>query len=165
MVAITINGKVYNTNADPRTPLLWVLRDDLGLTGTKYGCGEGQCGACTVLVDGKAVRFEANDWPGADHRDAYGRTLGFLYLANGKMLNSEMVRLGFARLELRFDERDDAPAQAVQEGALLHAPAPRRTDSAASGSATVSGCSWPGWPAASSAARMRSRSGFTSPSR
>jgi isoquinoline 1-oxidoreductase alpha subunit len=56
MVAITINGKVYQTNADPRTPLLWVLRDDLGLTGTKYGCGVAQCGACTVHIDGVANR-------------------------------------------------------------------------------------------------------------
>jgi isoquinoline 1-oxidoreductase alpha subunit len=56
MVAITINGKVYQTNADPRTPLLWVLRDDLGLTGTKYGCGVAQCGACTVHIDGVATR-------------------------------------------------------------------------------------------------------------
>ncbi len=52
MVAININGKVYDTNADPRTPLLWVLRDNLGLTGTKYGCGVAQCGACTVHIDG-----------------------------------------------------------------------------------------------------------------
>jgi isoquinoline 1-oxidoreductase alpha subunit len=56
MVAITINGTVYQTNADPRTPLLWVLRDDLGLTGTKYGCGVAQCGACTVHIDGVATR-------------------------------------------------------------------------------------------------------------
>ena len=44
------------TNADPRTPLLWVLRDDIGLTGTKYGCGVAQCGACTVHIDGVANR-------------------------------------------------------------------------------------------------------------
>ena len=56
MVAITINGKVYQTNADPRTPLLWVLRDDIGLTGTKYGCGVAQCGSCTVHIDGAPVR-------------------------------------------------------------------------------------------------------------
>ncbi|MBM3546095.1 MAG: (2Fe-2S)-binding protein [Alphaproteobacteria bacterium] len=56
MVAITVNGKIYNTNADPRTPLLWVLRDDLGLTGTKYGCGVAQCGSCTVHIDGVANR-------------------------------------------------------------------------------------------------------------
>jgi len=56
MVAITVNGKIYNTNADPRTPLLWVLRDDLGLTGTKYGCGVAQCGSCTVHIDGVVNR-------------------------------------------------------------------------------------------------------------
>ena len=56
MVAISINGKIYQTNADPRTPLLWVLRDDIGLTGTKYGCGVAQCGACTVHIDGVATR-------------------------------------------------------------------------------------------------------------
>jgi isoquinoline 1-oxidoreductase subunit alpha len=56
MAAITVNGKVYQTNADPRTPLLWVLRDDLGLTGTKYGCGVAQCGACTVHIDGVPTR-------------------------------------------------------------------------------------------------------------
>ncbi len=56
MAAININGKIYQTNADPRTPLLWVLRDDIGLTGTKYGCGVAQCGACTVHIDGVANR-------------------------------------------------------------------------------------------------------------
>jgi len=56
MVAITVNGKTLQANADPRTPLLWVLRDDLGLTGTKYGCGVAQCGACTVHIDGVPTR-------------------------------------------------------------------------------------------------------------
>ena len=53
---LLINGKKYSTQADPQDSLLGVLRHDLDLTGTKYGCGEGQCGACTVLLDGKAVR-------------------------------------------------------------------------------------------------------------
>lgn len=53
---LNINGHVYTTDADPETSLLFVLRDHLDLTGTKYGCGEGQCGACTVLIDGKARR-------------------------------------------------------------------------------------------------------------
>ena len=56
MVALTINGKAHEVNADPNTPLLWVLRGHVGLTGTKYGCGIAQCGACTVHVDGKPVR-------------------------------------------------------------------------------------------------------------
>ena len=56
MVTIDVNGKPLETDAAPDTPLLWVLRDELGLTGTKYGCGVGQCGACTVLADGAPVR-------------------------------------------------------------------------------------------------------------
>jgi aerobic-type carbon monoxide dehydrogenase small subunit (CoxS/CutS family) len=53
---IVVNGKPYHLTLPPDTPLLWILRDELQLTGTKYGCGEGQCGACTVLLEGKAVR-------------------------------------------------------------------------------------------------------------
>lgn len=56
MAVLNVNGKALNHNADPRTPLLWVLREQLGLTGTKYGCGIAQCGACTVHVDGVATR-------------------------------------------------------------------------------------------------------------
>ena len=53
---LLVNNMQYGVDVDPDTPLLWVLRDSVGLTGTKYGCGIGQCGACTVLVDGAAVR-------------------------------------------------------------------------------------------------------------
>ena len=56
MVAFNINGKPVSVNAEPETPLLWAIRDHLQLTGTKYGCGVGLCGACTVHIDGKAVR-------------------------------------------------------------------------------------------------------------
>ena len=56
MVNLTINGRQHAVEAGPDTPLLFVLRDTLGLTGTKYGCGIGQCGACTVLLDGQATR-------------------------------------------------------------------------------------------------------------
>ena len=56
MARFTVNGKAYNIDVDPTTPLLWVLREQIGLTGTKYGCGIAQCGACTVHVDGMAVR-------------------------------------------------------------------------------------------------------------
>jgi len=55
-IQLEINGKRYSANYPPDTPLLYVLRDELGLTGTKYGCGEGMCGACTVLLDGTARR-------------------------------------------------------------------------------------------------------------
>ena len=56
MLRLVVNGQSREVTADPETPLLYVLRNDLGLTGTKFGCGLGQCGACTVLVDGKPVR-------------------------------------------------------------------------------------------------------------
>jgi len=56
MVRLIVNGNEHQVDADPDMPLLWALRDVLGLTGTKYGCGMAQCGACTVHVDGEAIR-------------------------------------------------------------------------------------------------------------
>ena len=56
MLRLVVNGQSREVTADPETPLLYVLRNDLGLTGTKFGCGLGQCGACTVLVDDQPVR-------------------------------------------------------------------------------------------------------------
>ena len=56
MLTLNVNGKALTTDATPDTPLLWVLRDHLGLTGTKFGCGKSLCGACTVHVDGVAIR-------------------------------------------------------------------------------------------------------------
>ena len=56
MVRLTINGKSHEVDVDPSTPLLWVIREQIGLTGTKYGCGMAQCGACTVHINGAATR-------------------------------------------------------------------------------------------------------------
>jgi isoquinoline 1-oxidoreductase alpha subunit len=56
MASLNVNGKVYQADVDSKTPLLWALRDTLGLTGTKYGCGVAQCGACTVHIDGVPQR-------------------------------------------------------------------------------------------------------------
>ncbi|MFN5998540.1 MAG: (2Fe-2S)-binding protein [Paracoccaceae bacterium] len=56
MTKFTLNGRPVTVEAEPDTPLLWVIRDDLGLTGTKFGCGIGMCGACTVHLDGQAIR-------------------------------------------------------------------------------------------------------------
>src|SRR6202140_900835 len=56
MIAFSVNGKRVDLDVDPSTPLLWVIREHLGLTGTKYGCGMAQCGACTVHIDGQPVR-------------------------------------------------------------------------------------------------------------
>jgi aerobic-type carbon monoxide dehydrogenase small subunit (CoxS/CutS family) len=56
MISLTVNGKPYNVDVAPDMPLLWVIRDVIGLTGTKFGCGLSQCGACTVHLEGNAVR-------------------------------------------------------------------------------------------------------------
>jgi isoquinoline 1-oxidoreductase alpha subunit len=56
MVSFTLNNQQVSVNADPKTPLLWAIRDHVGLTGTKYGCGAGLCGACTIHIDGTAQR-------------------------------------------------------------------------------------------------------------
>lgn len=56
MITFTLNNETRTVDADPDTPLLWVIRDEIGLTGTKFGCGEGLCGACTVHMEGEAIR-------------------------------------------------------------------------------------------------------------
>jgi len=56
MIELTVNGKSYKIEVEPDTPLLWVIREQVGLTGTKYGCGIGRCGVCTVHIDGKPSR-------------------------------------------------------------------------------------------------------------
>ena len=56
MTRLNVNGRLVEVNADPDTPLLWAIRDHVGLTGTKYGCGIAACGACTVHIDGQAIR-------------------------------------------------------------------------------------------------------------
>jgi len=56
MITLNVNGEAMEVDADPSTPVLWALRDTLGMTGTKFGCGVAACGACTVLIDGKATR-------------------------------------------------------------------------------------------------------------
>ena len=68
MIALKVNGKDQTVDADPDMPLLWVLRDLLGLTGTKFGCGDALCGACTVHLDGVAVRSCVTPVKRAEHR-------------------------------------------------------------------------------------------------
>ncbi len=69
-IVLTVNGEDHSLEADPEMPLLWALRDLIGLTGTKYGCGIGACGACTVLIDGAAERSCV-----VTARDAAGKTI------------------------------------------------------------------------------------------
>ncbi len=75
MIELTINGDTHSVDVEPEMPLLWVLRDELGFTGTKYGCGIAQCGACTVHIDGMAVRScqrPVGDLAGADIKTIEG---------------------------------------------------------------------------------------------
>ncbi|MFC4293229.1 (2Fe-2S)-binding protein [Sphingorhabdus arenilitoris] len=68
MVTLNINGKAHEVDADPATPILWVVREHLGMTGTKFGCGIAQCGACTVHLDGQPVRSCSTPLSQADGR-------------------------------------------------------------------------------------------------
>jgi aerobic-type carbon monoxide dehydrogenase small subunit (CoxS/CutS family) len=68
-IHLTINGTDYEVDAEPETPLLWVLRDNIGLTGTKFGCGIAECGACTVHVDGRPVKSCSTPVAGAAGRN------------------------------------------------------------------------------------------------
>ncbi|MBI4467700.1 MAG: 2Fe-2S iron-sulfur cluster binding domain-containing protein, partial [Acidobacteria bacterium] len=56
VISLKVNGRTYPVDVDPETPLLYILRNDLNLNGPKFGCGLGQCGACTVIVEGEAIR-------------------------------------------------------------------------------------------------------------
>jgi isoquinoline 1-oxidoreductase subunit alpha len=82
MIAIAVNGQSHQVDVEPDTPLLWVLRDTVGLTGTKYGCGIGQCGACTVHLGGVATR--SCQVPISEVRDRPIVTIESL-AANGKL--------------------------------------------------------------------------------
>ena len=91
-IRFEVNGRAVSLDVDLERMLLWVLRDDLGLTGTKYGCGEGLCGACTVLIDSKAVR--SCQYPMKDMRARKVTTIEGL-AAEGKLhpLQEAFVRL------------------------------------------------------------------------
>src|SRR5260370_7480514 len=75
MARLNVNGKAYDIDVAPDTPLLWAIRENVGLTGTKYGCGIAQCGACTVLIDGVATRscaFPASSAEGKQDTTLHG---------------------------------------------------------------------------------------------
>ena len=69
MINLKVNGKAYQVDVDPSTPILWVIRDHIGLTGTKFGCGVAQCGACTVHLNGKGIRSCITPVSGAEGKE------------------------------------------------------------------------------------------------
>jgi isoquinoline 1-oxidoreductase alpha subunit len=96
----TINGKSVQADADPAMPLLWVLRDLLNLTGTKYGCGIGACGACTVLVDGRAMRscvMMARDAAGRDIRTIEGLAGDTLHVLQQAWIDKQVPQCGYCQ--------------------------------------------------------------------
>jgi len=69
MINLKVNGKAYQVDVDPSTPILWVIRDHIGLTGTKFGCGVAQCGACTVHLNGNGIRSCITPVSGAEGKE------------------------------------------------------------------------------------------------
>jgi aerobic-type carbon monoxide dehydrogenase small subunit (CoxS/CutS family) len=123
-LTLNVNGSARAVDADPDTRLLWVLRESLELTGTKYGCGEGECGACTVLVDGKPVRScTARATALAGHRIETIESLG----TNGKL----------DRVQQAFVDHDAMQCGYCTPGMIMAAVSLLRTNSSPSDSAIV----------------------------
>jgi nicotinate dehydrogenase subunit A len=123
-LTLNVNGSARAVDADPDTRLLWVLRESLELTGTKYGCGEGECGACTVLVDGKPVRScTARATALAGHRIETIESLG----TNGKL----------DRVQQAFVDHDAMQCGYCTPGMIMAAVSLLRTNPSPSDSAIV----------------------------
>jgi isoquinoline 1-oxidoreductase alpha subunit len=101
MASFTINGRSVNVNVSPGTPLLWVIREQVGLTGTKYGCGIAQCGACTVHLDGVAIRSCAMPVVAAEGKQITTieglATGGVLHKVQKAWLDNEVPQCGFCQ--------------------------------------------------------------------
>ncbi|HVQ73966.1 MAG TPA: (2Fe-2S)-binding protein [Candidatus Binatia bacterium] len=101
MASFTINGRSVNVNVTPGTPLLWVIREQVGLTGTKYGCGIAQCGACTVHLDGVAIRSCAIPVVAAEGKQITTieglATGGVLHKVQKAWLDNEVPQCGFCQ--------------------------------------------------------------------
>ena len=97
MVSVKINGKEYAYDGDPNMPLLWFIRDEANLTGTKYGCGISACGSCTVLIDGAAVRacgVRAGELAGKKIENIYDYTYAIEALKAGQEVELVVTRDG-----------------------------------------------------------------------
>jgi len=100
MSSLSVNGKSYNVDVDPATPLLWVIRETIGLTGTKYGCGIAQCGACTVHIDGVAIRscaLPVSDAVGKQITTIEGLANGTLHPVQKAWLELDVPQCGYCQ--------------------------------------------------------------------
>lgn len=97
---LRVNGRTHQVDVEPDTPLLWVLRDAIGLTGTKYGCGAGQCGSCTVHLDGAAIRSCRTEVSQVGNRDVTtveGLGATALHAVQKAWIAEEVVQCGYCQ--------------------------------------------------------------------
>ena len=97
---LRVNSRTHQVDVDPDTPLLWVLRDAIGLTGTKYGCGIGQCGSCTVHIDGESVRSCQTEVSVVGNRDVTtieGLAVGALHAVQKAWIAEEVPQCGYCQ--------------------------------------------------------------------
>ena len=100
MISLTVNGKPYKVDAEPDKPLLWVLREDLGIVGPKFGCGVASCGACTVHVDGVPVRsssMPAGEVAGKTVVTIEGLSLGKLHAVQQAWIEQQVPQCGYCQ--------------------------------------------------------------------
>lgn len=131
--ALTVNGRRHSVEADAATPLLWVLRDSLGLTGTKFGCGEGSCGACTVHDSGRAVRscmVPIAEAAGRSYTTIEGLGAKSLHACQQAWLDLDVAQCGYCQ-----------PGMLMTAAALLaEKPAPTAADVDAAMSGSICRC-------------------------
>jgi isoquinoline 1-oxidoreductase alpha subunit len=100
MLSLSINGETHDLDIEPETPMLWVLRDEIGLTGTKFGCGIAQCGACTIHVDGVATRscqFQAADAVGKKILTIEGLGAAHLHAVQQAWIENDVPQCGYCQ--------------------------------------------------------------------
>ena len=120
MARMTVNGKSLEVNANPSTPLLWVIREQVGLTGTKYGCGVAQCGACTVHLDGAAVRSCVVPLSAADGKQ--------VTTIEGLAAGGTLHKVQAAWLEFQVPQCDYCQTGMIMAAAALLKDKPKPTD-------------------------------------
>lgn len=130
MITITVNGRQHSIETNPHTPLLWILRDELGMTGTKFGCGMAQCGACTVHLDGEPIRSCVTPLATAENRQVVtieGISNGELHPVQRAWLEEDVVQCGYCQsgqimsavaLLATNQDPDDADIDAALSGNL-----------------------------------------------
>lgn len=128
MITLTINGETHELDVDPGTPLLWVIREQLGLTGTKFGCGIAQCGACTVHLDGTPVRSCVTPAQVADGKSI--RTIegiatpdGALHVVQQAWIDEQVPQCGYCQsgqvmAAVALLESNDSPSDADIDAAM-----------------------------------------------